>query len=195
MLDTAQDLINIDLVSMDREFDSQHILDPVVDRGLDYVAPKRKYTSEKTKAKQLEQRGADELIKERGLHLGSNEWHETSLIYKRKDDWDGKLNEGHERYTVFMTLVSQPTSTLVAWYGDREDIESGYRSLKRFMTATTSKDLVFRFFYFAFACLLYSIWRLVDLLVQLDLFEEYDRAPLVTANDVLTFAKKRTGIG
>jgi hypothetical protein len=195
LLDMAQDLINIDLVLMDREFDSQHILEPVVNRGLDYVAPKRKYTSEKAKAKQLEQRGADELIKERGLHLGDNEWHETTLIYKRKDDWDGELKKGHERYAVFMTSVSEPTSALVDWYGDRGDIESGYKSLKRFMTATTSKDLVLRFFYFAFACLLYSIWRLVDLLVQLDLFEEYDRAPLVTANDVLTFAKKRTGIG
>jgi hypothetical protein len=36
---------------------------------------------------------------------------------------------------------------------------------------------------------------LIDLLVQVDLFEEYDRSPLVTASDVLTFAKKRTGIG
>jgi IS4 transposase len=55
--------------------------------------------------------------------------------------------------------------------------------------------LIFRFFYFAFACLLYSIWRLVDLLVQMDLFEEYGRSPLVTANDVLTLTKQRTGIG
>ena len=113
----------------------------------------------------------------------------------RKRDWDGELEEGHERYAVFMTSLSQPTTALVEWYSDRDDIESGYKSLKRFMTATTSKSLVLRFFYFAFACLLYSIWRLVDLLVQIDLFEEYDRAPLVTANDVLTFAKKRTGIG
>jgi len=40
-----------------------------------------------------------------------------------------------------------------------------------------------------------SIWRLVDLLVQMDLFEEYDRSPLVTANDVLTLTKRRTGVG
>ena len=52
-----------------------------------------------------------------------------------------------------------------------------------------------RFFYFAFACLLYSPWRLVDLLVQMDPFEEYDRSPLVTANEVLTLVKKRTGVG
>ena len=84
---------------------------------------------------------------------------------------------------------------LIKWYSDRWDIESGYKSMKRFMAATTSKSFVLRFFYFAFACLLYSLWRLVDLLVQLDLFDEYDRSPLVTTNDVLTLAKKRTGVG
>ena len=51
----------------------------------------------------------------------------------------------------------------------RREIESGYRSIKRFMAATTSKDFGLRFFYFAFACLLYSIWRAVDLLVQVEL--------------------------
>lgn len=84
LLDSAQELINIDLVLMDREFDSQHILEEVVDGGLDYVVPKRKQTSEKAKAKQLERFSIDSLIKKRGLHLGSNEWHETSLIYVRK---------------------------------------------------------------------------------------------------------------
>jgi IS4 transposase len=39
-------------------------------------------------------------------------------------------------------------------YGYRREIESGYRSIKRFMTATTSKDLGLQFFYFTFACLL-----------------------------------------
>lgn len=63
------------------------------------------------------------------------------------------------------------------------------------MAATTSKDLGLRFFYFAFACLLYLLWRLIDFLVQMVVFEGYSRSPVVTANDVLTLAKKRTGIG
>ena len=63
------------------------------------------------------------------------------------------------------------------------------------MAVTSSKGFVLRLFYFAFTCLLYSIWRLVDLLVQIDLFEKYDRSLLVTANDVLTLAKQRTGVG
>jgi len=72
---------------------------------------------------------------------------------------------------------------------------AGYESVKRFIAATTSKDFVLRFFCFAFACLLYSIWRAVDLLIQLDLTGEYDRSPMVIAENTLTLLKKQTGIG
>ena len=65
---------------MNREFDGQHVLGEVVNRGLGYVVPKRKQTSEKAKAKQLERFSIDSLIKNRGLHLGVTKWHETSLI-------------------------------------------------------------------------------------------------------------------
>jgi IS4 transposase len=83
---------------------------------------------------------------------------------------------------------------LLREYGYRWEIESGYKSIKRFMAATTSKNFVLRFFYFAFACLLYSIWRAVDLLVQIEVTGEYKRSPVVTANTVLTLLKQ-TGIG
>ncbi len=83
---------------------------------------------------------------------------------------------------------------LLREYGYRWEIESGYKSIKRFMAATTSKNFVLRFFYFVFACLLYSIWRAVDLLAQVELTGEYDGSPIVTANTVLTLLKQ-TGIG
>jgi hypothetical protein len=34
--------VSIDLVVMDREFDGQQVLEAVVERGLDYLVPKRK---------------------------------------------------------------------------------------------------------------------------------------------------------
>ena len=83
---------------------------------------------------------------------------------------------------------------LMREYAYRWEIESGYKSVKQFMAATTSKNFVLRFFYFAFACLLYSIWRAVDLLVQIDVNGEYERSRIVTANSVLTLLKQ-TGIG
>ena len=92
-----------------------------------------------------------------------NEWHETSLIYRRKESSE---HDDHRQYSVFMTNCG---SGHLTEYGYRWEIESGYRSIKRFMAATTSKHFGLRFFYFAFACLLYSIWRTVDLLVQVEL--------------------------
>jgi len=79
--------------------------------------------------------------------------------------------------------------------GTNGSVLPSYRSIKRFMAATTSKNLVLRFFYFTFACLLYSIWRAVDLLVQVELTGEYERSPLVTADNTLTLLKQQSGIG
>ena len=91
--------------------------------------------------------------------------------------------------------MSNRGSGFLSEYGYRWEIESGYKSIKRFMAATTSKSFVLRFFYFAFACLLYSIWRAVDLLVQAELTSEYEHAPMVTADNTLTLLKNETGIG
>ncbi len=189
LLNSAEDLVHIDNVLMDREFDSQHILELLSQRGLSYVVPKRMQTSEKAQAKRLLQRGQDRYETDRKLHLGKNEWHETTLIYRRQEDSE---HDDHRQYSVFMTNTS---SAYLTEYGYRWEIESGYKSIKRFMAATTSKDFGLRFFYFAFACLLYSIWRAVDLLVQVELTGEYEHSPIVTADNTLTLLKKETGIG
>jgi IS4 transposase len=189
LLDSAEEMVHVDNVLMDREFDSQHVLEMLSQRGLSYVVPKRMQTSEKAQAKRLLQRDQDRYETDRKLHLGKNEWHETTLIYRRKEESE---HDDHRQYSVFMTNWG---SGHLTEYGYRWEIESGYRSIKRFMAATTSKDFGLRFFYFAFACLLYSIWRAVDLLVQVELTGEYEHAPVVTADNTLTLLKKETGIG
>jgi IS4 transposase len=189
LLDSAEATVHVDNVLMDREFDSQHILEMISQRGLSYVVPKRMQTSEKTQAKRLLKRGKDRYETDRKLHLGDNEWHPTTLIYRRKENAE---HTDHRQYSVFMTNRG---SGHLTEYGYRWEIESGYKSIKRFMAATTSKHLGLRFFYFAFACLLYSIWRAVDLLVQVELTGEYEHSPIVTADNTLTLLKKETGIG
>jgi len=189
LLDSAQDAVHVDNVLMDREFDSQHVLEMISQRGLSYVVPKRMQTSERAQAKRLLQRDEERYETDRKLHLGKNEWHETTLIYRRKENSE---HDDHRQYSVFMTNRG---SGHLTEYGHRWEIESGYKSIKRFMTATTSKNFVLRFFYFAFACLLYSIWRAVDLLVQVELTGEYEHSPIVTADNTLTLLKKETGIG
>lgn len=92
-------------------------------------------------------------------------------------------------------VMSNHGGSFLTEYGSHWEIESGYRSIKRFMAATILKDFVLRFFYFAFACLLYSIWRAVDLLVQVELTGEHEHSSLITADNTLTLLKKETGIG
>jgi hypothetical protein len=47
LLDSAEAAVHVDNVLMDREFDSQHVLEMIGQRGLSYVVPKRMQTSEK----------------------------------------------------------------------------------------------------------------------------------------------------
>jgi hypothetical protein len=53
LLNPAENLVHVDNVLMDREFDSQHVLEMISQRGLSYVVPKRMQTSEKAQAKRL----------------------------------------------------------------------------------------------------------------------------------------------
>jgi IS4 transposase len=139
LLNSAEDLVHVDNVLMDREFDSQHVLEMISQRGLSYVVPKRIQTSEKAQAKRLLNRDQDRYETDRKLHLGKNEWHETTLIYRRKEDSE---RENHRQYSVFMTNRG---SGYLTEYGYRYEIDNGYKSIKRFMAATTSKHFGLRF--------------------------------------------------
>jgi IS4 transposase len=59
LLDSAEAAVHVDNVPMDREFDSQHVLEMIGQLGLSYVVPKRMQTSEKAQAKRLLQRDQD----------------------------------------------------------------------------------------------------------------------------------------
>jgi hypothetical protein len=72
-LDTAEDLVHVDNVPMASEFDSQHLLESIAQRGLTSVVPKRMFTSEKAQAKRLLRRDQDYHTTDRKLHLGKNE--------------------------------------------------------------------------------------------------------------------------
>ena len=69
---------------MDREFDSQHLLESIANRGLTYVVSKRMYTSEKVQAKRLLRRDQDYYTTDRKPHLGKNEWHETTFVCAKR---------------------------------------------------------------------------------------------------------------
>jgi putative transposase len=84
---------------------------------------------------------------------------------------------------------------LIRWYRRRWGIENGFKKQKHFMVRTTSTERDYRFFNFVFACVLYNVWRLVDLLVKLAIDgENRSYAPQVDANQFLTVAKQFYGL-
>lgn len=70
-------------------------------------------------------------------------------------------------------------------YKNRWGIENGYKKIKQFRVRTTSKDHEYRYFCFAFACVLYNVWRLVDLLVKLAFEDNSDYSPRVSSGQFL----------
>lgn len=87
-------------------------------------------------------------------------------------------------------------SRLIRQYSNRWGIENGFKQIKRFRVRTTSMKYEYRFFNFLYACTMYNAWRLVDLLVKLELLaeSEFRHKPLVTADLFLTIAKDYAGL-
>ncbi len=62
--------------------------------------------------------------------------------------------------------------------------DNEYKSIKNdFLAKTSSKDYRVRLFYFAFAVLLYNIWRLTDFLLKAGVDCEMDYAPVLRAGE------------
>jgi IS4 transposase len=75
-------------------------------------------------------------------------------------------------------------------YPRRWRIETGYSKLKDFLVRTTSRDHRYRFFNIVFAAVLYNAWRLLDILVQLEIADEIGYSTVVTADLFVTYAKR-----
>ena len=112
---------------------------------------------------------------------------ETNHPYVTACDVGDQQMDGKE----FIHMIER----LIRWYRHRWGIENGFKKQKHFMVRTTSTERDYRFFNFVFACVLYNVWRLVDLLVKLAIDgENRSYAPRVDANQFLTVAKQFYGL-
>ena len=112
---------------------------------------------------------------------------ETNHPYVTTGDTDDQQTDGK----AFVHMIER----VIQWYRRRWGIENGFKKLKHFMVRTTSTERDYRFFNFVFACVLYNVWRLVDLLVKLAIDgENRSYAPRVDANQFLTVAKNCYGL-
>jgi IS4 transposase len=115
---------------------------------------------------------------------------ETNHPDLKLPDDEGEDDERSEAERAHMV------SRVIRKYDHRWGIENGFKQIKRFRVRTTSMKYEYRFFNFLFACTMYNVWRLVDLLVKLELLAESEMRykPLVTADLFLTIAKDYAGL-
>ncbi|MFC6964321.1 transposase [Halocatena marina] len=112
---------------------------------------------------------------------------ETNHPYVTARDAGDQQMDGKE----FVHMIER----LIRWCRHRWGIENGFKKQRHFMVRTTSTERDYRFFNFAFACVLYNVWRLVDLLVKLAIDgENQSYKPRVDANQFLTVAKQCYGL-
>jgi len=250
LLDGALQHVAVGMVMMDREFDAEAVKTECETRGLTYLNPKRKYSSEKATCRRLARAGKTvhveeqatvtsgatrkrvyvpsrraserdqsedvdpereeyrqqlwgELAEELGLDLGDEG---DEQMFADVAGWFSESDEGNEerQYAVFETNAELDTSaegdalvhevaSVVRRYRDRWTVENSFKSIKQFAVPTTSLSPVLRFFNFAFACLLFDVWRVVDLLVRQALGVE--DGPVVPFSRVLSFLRRETGVG
>lgn len=163
LLSHATEMITIDLLMLDREFDSEGVKDTCEEYGIYYLNPTRLFER------------SDEADTIEWMYREDKRFHITEKEPTTDDT------------TEFIHMIER----IIRWYRHRWGIENGFKKQKHFMVRTTSTERNYRFFNFAFACVLYNVWRLVDLLVKLVLDGEYrSYEPRVDANQFLTVAKQ-----
>lgn len=121
-------------------------------------------------------------------------------------DRDGEADDDGPAYVVFETNhpaidttatgseLLHSVARVVRRYRLRWRIENAYYNIKRLMAKTTSRDFGLRYFYFAFASLLYNVWKLADLLLRVELDLTVD-GPVVSFALVAGFVRRETGVG
>jgi len=76
-------------------------------------------------------------------------------------------------------------------YGKRWGVETTYRVLKHtFWAKTTSKNYFIRLFYFLFACLMYNLWILGDVLICMAVFGKYQKTYIVASKHFIAILFK-----
>jgi IS4 transposase len=281
LLKYSTEMVDIDLVLMDREFENSAVKDVCEKYGVYYLTPSRMHRDEKLTAKRLAWEdttvhvesdaaaagrpprkrlwipranvNSDEMLPDGGIpeeddDSGANPESEPDPSAQKRTirrqlgeeflgviddepdeetvDWalGSKFLETAEemaykesyavsddgiRHVVFETnhpdldvangdssemAVVHQIARFTRQYANRWGIENGYKKTKSFMAETTSTDHSYRFFNFIFACLLYSLWRLVDVLVKRSLGDER-AGTRIRASTFLTIAKQEFGLG
>ena len=106
-------------------------------------------------------------------HGVSNTRVSSNVVILPPDEDDDTHEDGSPRPFLTNLDVSDEIALDRRWarkqieqYQDRGAIENSYSSIKECSAWTTSKEFEVRWFHFAFGCIVYNMWLLVDFLTQ-----------------------------
>lgn len=179
--------MNIRMVYADREFHAADVIETLTQKNLDFVIPARKNKRIKAMCRYFDigKRGYHEendtplyVEKDSPMHGSvkhgvSNSKVRTNVVLLPPDEDDDVHEEGSPQPFLTSLDVSDEIALDRRWareqiekYSDRAAIENSYSSIKKCAAWTTSKEFEVRWFHFAFACIVYNMWLLVDFLTQ-----------------------------
>jgi IS4 transposase len=136
-------------------------------------------------------------------HQGSKSTVSSTLVLLPPDEDDETHGRDHPQ--PFITNLSGITDELaidrrsavrqIEQYQNRAAIENTYTSIKKCAAKTTSKAFEIRWFHFGFACIIYNMWLLVDLLTQERIgVIETRKQPRIKLSRFLSWLERQTGI-
>jgi len=196
LLSIANKFADIRVVYADRAFHSADVIAALEQHQLNYVIPARKDSRIQRKVNQFYElkRGYgdvendvplyvenDYIFHGRVKHATTNTRVTTNLVILppdednplNDDDDDDDDDEGSPQPFITNIEVSDEIAidrrsavNRIEKYSSRGGIETSYSKVKQCAPWTTSKDFRVRWYHFAFACIVYNVWLLVDFIVQ-----------------------------
>ena len=193
LLEIASEHVSIETVYADAEFDGIGVIDAVEEAGFSYLIRKSSDDRVKRFVSDMENDVAVKQTHEMEKTIRGETVTVTPTLV-------GVPSDRKEDATVtFVTNLSVSDATkdargrtrrVMRRYARRWGIENSYKSIKDFLTWTTSRNTAVRVFYFGFAVILYDMWLLVDLLIQINLNIERRLKPRVPARTFLNIVRK-----
>jgi len=201
LLQDAREHVTIEMVYADSEFCSVDTICTLEAANVRYVIPSPKNKRVKREIERMSQE--IEVRRDYGIYGpvsggSTNERASTNLVLlpSIKDEEKTVAFTANKDVKAGTKVERKYTQNVINRYSRRRGIENSYKTIKDFLAWTTSKDFSVRLFYFGFAVLLYDMWLLVDLIVQMSLDIEHRYKPRVTAKRFLNLARKQlAGIG
>ncbi|MFC6723010.1 transposase [Halobium palmae] len=176
----AQDLVSIEMVLCDSEFDAKPVYQTLSNLDVNYLIPKRTYSAERAAIETMDDNEENVAVESATVHTGFGS-HAMQFLYVPST----KI-EGTAVFATNLRVEPAEAETFCQRYSRRWQIENEYKSIKYdFLAKTSSKDYRVRLFYFVFAVLLHNIWRLTDFLLKAGVDAEMDYAPVLTAGECI----------